>query len=1163
MTVISANDLALLRKDRHVSKFYLSFLRPHTLWEARVNSGALEDGDTLIPFDGGFGTQWTAVEPYQTLWVGSTQGAHDIGVIRIRSIVSGDGGATGTLTVAAQHFPWVDNLYLTFIHNYQLWAVYPYIDPDTEEFYKDRDVPWTTSDRPPVPILSLSSKAGFIRNGSFTFFVNASNSYAIQSGTTIVDYTLSVYPTFGVTVDFNTSTGLGSVKVTYLGQEYYWLKLTVLDDNGNSQSTWRCVFAHNPDPAGDTHPITEFSINQVVRSIGRGGTFAQVIVNQEDLSDVPGRTFAVLWKESAYGKEMELGNSARMVAAGDKIYVNPSLGYDFTNHNLPFCEADFTFTAGVLLDGEPAPDGTTCNIELTASGIGGPVAGSANTTGGVVSITISSGSSINCSGTATIEDTDASVNILANIPYSYLSSPTPPADQQYPSPLWVFPHHLAVGYLYRSRAIAELSRGVNNTTMDIVSVEEYLRREFQFSVSLTSDETPSTWYEFPNDELTIGEALFHLYHYHSTLFQIADVAGLNEDDMDLNYATDFEEGTLYGMAESMYTRVRRVLSTDRNGNLRFIPIINLLTDAERAALDTTMTITNADKGTDLNFVQRYWKPAAFAYVSGIYFDGTIDDSGNPTAEAYCSIAPGPVPEEGGEAIVRLERQTLRSQAHVNELSGRLLARENRSIEEVVVLFHGDYSDFLEPKNDFWAIDDDHNNIGLSWVGQKLIPDTITIQADVKNGTVTCYGFFEPEVESRDGITTECLSFPVDTGGIPDDIPPGDIPGDGFGTVYVMVEATLGRTRDFSAAFPAWVSIAGSASGDFYDFILDPWDPIHNGILLTSAGVYLSTNLDLASPTWTLKLSLAQMESATGASGTLSKYYQIKGCIAAEGFFAMGVEDWSNGVYAKTWVFTTTDYGDNWTANLVYSAIWGTAARAARYSGGIEVSTKLSGSGQPIIYLQTGPTLSADNALDRVWRSTNGGTSWTQMSVGATVGGQALDIHCPYNNNADSLILLLTTVPGFAGVGNFSQISYDGGASWTTVSGGSGPHGNSNASFNRTPFQTFTEDRLQIYAFSSTEPPGSHDHKEFWVSTDGAATWSHRSTLANDSIAAGGFPYNSGQFYVVTNSITTGFILVSIDGGVTWMDKTGDWSFGATVESPNCGAVIVPNWLAED
>jgi hypothetical protein len=1140
MTVISANDLAFLRADHHLSAFYLSFLKPLTLWSARVNDAEIEDAETEIVFDGGTGSHFAAIEAPQTLWVGTSPGAHDIGIIRIRAITSGDSGVTGTVTVAAQNFPWINDLYLTFIHNYQLWAVYPYIDPVTETFYKDRDIPWSSVDRPPIPILSLSMKAGFVRNGSLTFFVNASNSYPIQAGTAVASYALSCYPTSGVTVDFDTGTGLGSVKVTSLTQEYYWLKLTVNDDNGQSISTWRCVFAHNPEPGNATYPITDFTVNQVVRSIGRGGSFAQVIVRAEDLSPVPKRAFSVLWKESVYGNDMELGNFAKMVVAGNKLYVNPSIGYTFTDSTIPLCVVDFTFTASVMVDGAPAPDGTVCNLGFVASG-GGLVTGSAMTAGGIISITLSTSGSVNCAnGSVTFSDTDETVNLLT-VPYDYRNTPVIADEQRYPSTLWVFPHHLAVGYLYRASAIADLSRGVNTTTMDIVSVEEYLRREFQFSVSLTSDDAPDVWYEFPADELSIGEALAHLYLRHSTLFQIADVAGLAQDGMDLNYATDFEEGTLYGMAEAMYNRVRRVLATDRNGNLRFVPILNLLTDAERATLDTTMTITDTDKGANLNFVQRHWKPAAFASVSGIYFDGTFDGDGNPTAEGFCAIAPGPVPEYGGEAFVRLERQTLRSQEHANELAGRLLARENREIEEVVVLFQGDYSDYLEPRDDMWAIDDDHNNLGVVWSGQRLIPDTITIQVSVEKGLVTCFAFFEPEVVSRTGVSTECLSFPIDPGGEPDDVPnPIPTPGGGFGTNYVLVDGVLGRTRDLSASSPSWSDITGGITGTLYDFVLDPWNPFQIGYVSSTTGFWKSVDLDQTVPTWTQILSKSEIETGYSSIKPGNDYIngrKIMASINREGWVAFIHQkgDIGDGDRMALLCTITTDGGSSWSYNVIADGSVNTT-QIRPFLGGADYLPHLVGD-----QVVMGVACKSQQGNGRFYYTTDSGVTWTLVDIGNFGSGGndgGIVVHYPYNNNSTGQIIYAV----WQNEGLYR--SEDGGSNWSEL--GSDIYTNAK----RHGIESYTENRMRLFHWREDDT--------LWLSTDGGDSWSQANATGVSGMvrAAGGFPYNNQQYYVLT---TTG-IFVSIDNGDTFTDKTGDWAFGFTITLGN--SVITPLWLEE-
>ena len=211
MPALHADVLAMIRREGHRSSFYASFLKPLTLWTVQVNSGALARGETTIPFDGGAGAHWSAVEPYQQVWIGTTQGSNNIEHrVRVRSITSGDSGVTGTIEVSPNVITWADDMWIAIIHNYSLMPMYSLLLPD-ETIVIDRDIGYTNENTypPPVVVVDFSHRAGFIRNGECVFWVDASDSYAIAESQSIASYAMSVYHSAGTTVTFNNSTGIG------------------------------------------------------------------------------------------------------------------------------------------------------------------------------------------------------------------------------------------------------------------------------------------------------------------------------------------------------------------------------------------------------------------------------------------------------------------------------------------------------------------------------------------------------------------------------------------------------------------------------------------------------------------------------------------------------------------------------------------------------------------------------------------------------------------------------------------------------------------------------------------------------------------------------------------------------------------------------------------
>jgi hypothetical protein len=327
MPTLTPTQLSDLRETRHRVDAFISFLKPATLWTARVNNGSAAREDQTIPFNGGSGSAFAAVAPHQTVWVGSTPGAKDIGRARIKSISSGDGGVTGTLVVGANPLIWADNLYLTFKHEYRLWAVFPRIATD-ETFYKDWDVDGgiTYSDQNtnlyPVAIAG-PNRAGFLSGGSLIFNIPIGDSYAMAPGATITSRSVSVYPTTGVTVGAFAG---GVIPITYTSPGQYWVKTTVTDSNGKSQDTYRVHFVHEDDPDSADYPFRDFS------KLTISGDWQQQIWeadfgadDESSLDDIPDETVAVVWQRAHYGDNER---DVSLVDEGSNILVSGYLVKD-------------------------------------------------------------------------------------------------------------------------------------------------------------------------------------------------------------------------------------------------------------------------------------------------------------------------------------------------------------------------------------------------------------------------------------------------------------------------------------------------------------------------------------------------------------------------------------------------------------------------------------------------------------------------------------------------------------------------------------------------------------------------------------------------------------------------------------------------------------------
>lgn len=769
MPEIDANDLTLARNEGHSSALYGSFLQPVELWYARVNSASLDRGETTIPFDGGTGLDFSAVQKWQTVWIGTGYNEKDLGITRVRSISSGDSGVTGTLEVGPNWFPWVDDLYITIWHDYRLQPMYPYIDPGTEVFYKDGDIGWSDQniDLSPVVVVDFSSRARFIKNGEAVFWVDASRSYAMKPGESINSYALSVYPTTGVTTTFSTSTGKGRIVCTSTSVGYVWCKFTVTDTNGESQDSFRCIFPCSTDPSDDTYPHIDFIMNQANGQWDRGGYYAQISVNDDTtFTEMPENTFCTIWRESTYGLGTSVADVIRDPTAGDIEFLNPRVGYTMVQ-NGSNVDITVTFAAGVLKQGEPIADGETIQLDLSVNA-GTPVLTSDQTNDGTIEL---SQTFVNepVNGTILVEDT-ANTRTIVNDIYAYGNIVSVTGD--WPSKMIAYPQHIIVGYL-RDENIQQsyaARGGYGTVTYGIATIEDLLKNQFMFSISLASrpNGEVNKWYEIVK-ELSIGIATWHIWKWHSSLFEVADVIGLRDNTDGRAYA-EFEGGTLYTMPDNMARNhgIRAHVVSNQLGQLRLTPDIQLLTDSERAALTVIATVEKEDRSAEIGILHDDEDQTAFVYVSGLYFGGTYspNESGDlaPNVEPYCATAPGAVPSGSGENTVHLERQVLRSQQHANEIAGRVYGQVNNPYPEVRIKFHGDYWNLLDISlGEFWQIDvalqDTIRNI--YWLNKNLILREVTVVYSAENGTLQVNTTFEPEADAYPGVSAPCFgNMPV-------------------------------------------------------------------------------------------------------------------------------------------------------------------------------------------------------------------------------------------------------------------------------------------------------------------------------------------------------------------------------------------------------------------
>jgi len=621
MPALSPTQLTDLRTPFHSLNAYISALQPRVLWTARVNDASPDRGQVIIDFDGGAGSNFSWIEALQTIWVGSVAGGNDVGRVRIKSITSGDGGVTGQIVLGNNELAWSDNNYLTFYHNYELWAVFPFIDSN-EIFYKDGDIAYTDQNFNLDPIaIAGPHQATFLTGASIIFQIPIGLSYTLDPAATLVSYAVSVLPSAGVTVGAIVGNNI-PVTITAVGQ--YWVKATVTDSNGKTMSTYRSLFVHSTDRNSSDFPFFDFDTASLSGQWESGGY--ELTINAEadcSLLQIPDETLAVLWAVQYF-------------------------------------------------------DGQQIDVSLF----------------------------------------DVGTNILFT------------------------------GYLRRDRVESNLSTG-GSVEFSFNSINYLLATREIFSISLTSINTPTTWYEYRNGYLTTGRILHHLYRWHSTLLNICDFLLLNNDSNIQRQAIDLDKGDLLRMGDGFARDkgIKAHIVCDKQGKLYMARDLVLRNDTDRAAAVVVAPFVPQDMTPPLTIVREPQTKVSFVFASGLSYNGT---DVAPLGATSPSIWQSPF----GSSEVHLEGQMFTTQLQANQLSGQIFSTQNNEYPEIRVNLHGNYWGVLETAlMEWWQFNvnapDSPRQIVL--IDQNAICRTINASLNFQAGTISVNATFEPETDGTDGV----------------------------------------------------------------------------------------------------------------------------------------------------------------------------------------------------------------------------------------------------------------------------------------------------------------------------------------------------------------------------------------------------------------------------
>lgn len=303
---LSAGELTALRAGDHTVKRYLSPIPLSSVGTARINQSSFDVPLAQLTIDNLSVSFTSLVKGGMTAWIGTTAGARDIGVYRVRKtptantlyiqeLSNGDPG----LLASRDLQPLADNAYITIYEGENVWSVASRIeysggvDARVGTFYKDYDTAYTDQNETggDVPcILNIGNhRTGFVDTTTGLLTTSWTADTYIWDGATVSTYLWNV-DGGAITVG---STSTQSITVTHTYGNYL-IECTITLSTGAVIVARRWVIASEPT----NNPPIEIQVSSDRRDqYGR----RMSIRTLESVSTITQGQLAIYWESATWG----------------------------------------------------------------------------------------------------------------------------------------------------------------------------------------------------------------------------------------------------------------------------------------------------------------------------------------------------------------------------------------------------------------------------------------------------------------------------------------------------------------------------------------------------------------------------------------------------------------------------------------------------------------------------------------------------------------------------------------------------------------------------------------------------------------------------------------------------------------------------------------------
>jgi hypothetical protein len=324
---VTAGELTKIRSDGHWSRVFLATLNPKTIYTAVLDTAPTSyDMVAEITYVSGSGTL-ADVKEGMSLYVGTTAGDWDLGIVRIRKAPTAN-----TFYIGEQSkVNWGDapyDVHLTVVEDFDLWAKHIHMNGtiplmDYDIAYSDQH-----SDFNPVPVLGSHRVAKL--TGS-TVDVNLGCDTANGESSWVYDSSITTYLWEIPDATAIDNTGIANPVATFDSVGFHACYCTVTAANGKSKTGMRWVYIWDDDNL----PAEVFQISGWEEDFESGGVVCNVEMNDDvDLTEIRERSLCIMFSVDYYdGEEVSIGQvtdaeNIRMVGrVGDEgIEYSPELG---------------------------------------------------------------------------------------------------------------------------------------------------------------------------------------------------------------------------------------------------------------------------------------------------------------------------------------------------------------------------------------------------------------------------------------------------------------------------------------------------------------------------------------------------------------------------------------------------------------------------------------------------------------------------------------------------------------------------------------------------------------------------------------------------------------------------------------------------------------------